>query len=488
VAFDLSTAKPETAGFNMASAVEETPEKPDSSRFQDFKRGLAESTLRTALGGYELFGGELSDNTKKAMEMMRRDVDASGGWGTAGNITGEIAQLALPAAGIAKGAKLLNRGAKSILAADIGLSATHGGLKLPEAGKTRFEGAVKEGAAALAGGVVGSTLRKAITGIDVTDAAKSLMDMGVYLTPDKASTSVLPRAMGYAMQITPFMAKGTREAGERSAESWNKVLLNRVAPLGEIAETGVKGVKALKNQFNDAYSAAWAKATKPSGEAMVDMVNEGVKAGNNLGGNSGAVLRSLLDDLGNLSRNYSSDGLKELDNAFRRRIEAAAIRGDDALTDTLNSMRGKLRASAGPDTLDALAAVDSKYGDFITIRNSASSLSAMKQGGIIDPATLMSGVKSAGGKTRAATGDAPLYDFASTSMQTLGRKEPNPIIDVLKGLAVNTPNILPLQSTGQAILGNTAPQKLMQKGFYLPMAEALRNYGVRGSIVGAANE
>ena len=467
------------------------PEQPknqryDQSNFADFKRGMGESVLKTVLGGYELFGGELDPTTKKAMEMMRADVDESGGWGTAGSVVGEIAQLALPAGGLAKATKMLGGGKKALLSADIALSAAHGGMQLPQEGESRVNGALEGAGSALLGGTVGAGLRKAVKGINVTDQAKKLMDSGVYMTPDKASTGVLPRALAYTMQVTPFMAKGVKEAGEESLQSWNKVLLNKVAPLREVTEVGTAGVKQLKNQFNDAYTAAWSKASKPSNAAFIDMVDEGVEAGNALGGSSGVVLKGVLSDIKNLSgSNYTSGALKELDNTFRKRISAAAKRGDDALSDTLKSMRTTLRTAAGPDTVEGLRAVDSKYGEYTAVINAGSAVKSMKEG-VMDTDTLMAGVKAAGGKARAATGDAPLYDFAKLSSDTLGRKEPNPIIDVLKGVAVNTPTLLPTRIMGQTTLGKTAPQRGLQKGYDLPIAEAVRNYGGRGAVTGGA--
>lgn len=492
MAFDMASAKPEAEpkqGFDMGSAIPEKPADPNTPWYEDLSRGIAESTLRTGLGAYEMFGGELSDTQKKAMELMRRDVDASGGWGTAGNVVGELAQFALPAAALAKGVKLAGKGAKTLLAADIGLSAGLGATALPQAGRTRKEGAVSGAFGALGGGVLGAGLRKAVKGVNVTDAAKRLLDKGMYLTPDKATKSVFPRAAAYAMQVTPFLAKGVREAGEESTKSMNKVLLNSVTPSGKITEVGAAGIKQLKTAFSDAYTAAWAKASKPSGNSLVNIINEGVEAGTALGGGSGMTIKKILGDIKNLSGgNFSTGALKELDNTFRTSIESAAKKGEDALHGALVSMRAKLRKAAGAEANTALKAVDSKYGDFIAVRDAGSALSSMKAGGVIDADTLMGGVKSAGGKTRSATGDAPQYDFAQDVINTIGLKTPNPIIDIMKGISVNTPTVLPLRTMGQTLIGKTAPQKFMQKGYDSKVAEALRNLGLRGSIGGAAYE
>jgi hypothetical protein len=490
MAFDISTAKPETPttqGFDMTTAKPEKPADPNTPWYKDLQRGVGESAIRTVLGAGELLGFEQDETSKKTMQMMRDDVSASGGWGTAGNIVGDMAQLAAPAAGLAKAVKFLGRGAKTLLAADTGLAAGYGATKMPNEGETRKANAMLDATGALiGGGVVGPLLRKAVTGINVTEGAKKLMDKGVYLTPDKASESVFPRAAAYTMQVTPFMAKGVKEAGERSSDSWNKVLLSEAAPIEKVTESGFDGIKQLKSQFNDAYSTAWGKANPPSTASLLDIIDEGALAESQLGGSSGLILKKIIKDVSKLDDTYTSGAVKELDNVFRKRLTAAATRGDDALFDTLSSMRAKLRAAGGEDSVKALEAVDGKYGEFVAIRDAGSAVKSMKEGGNIDPDTLISGVKSAGGKTRSATGAAPLNEFSQESIKTLGRKEPNPIIDLMKGLAVNTPNVLPLQTAGQTLLGRTAPQKLLQKGYNSPLANTLREYGGRGSVVGTA--
>lgn len=476
--------------------------EPETTRFADFKRGMGEATLKTVLGGYQLgvdginaLGGDvegLSPTTKLAMKMMGEDVDASGGWGTAGRAVGEIAQLALPAAGLAKATKLAGRGAKTVLAADTALAAGHGGVQLTGEGETRAGNAKKAATAALLGGTAGAGLRKAVKGINVTEQAKKLMDLGVYMTPDKASTSVFPRAGAYTMQITPFMAQGVKKAKEESLKSWNKVLLNKVAPVREVTAVGTEGIKQLKDQFKEAYTAAWGQASKPSNEALVSVVDEGVAAAKALGGGSEVVLKGVLADIKNLSgSNYTGGALKELDNTFRKRIAAASTRGDDVLSDTLKSMRSTLRSAAGAKANAALKAVDSKYGGYSAVVNAGANVKSLKEG-VIDTDSLMGGVKAAGtavgGKPRVASGGGPLYDFAKTSSDTLGRKEPNPLIDFLKGWSINTPTLTPVRSAGQAVLGKTALQRGAQKGYDLPVVESLRNYGARGSIAGAAYE
>jgi len=471
---------------SQTAAPEGAPTLQDKAR--QFGAGVHGSLLRTGHGIQDLVGSEVTLDQKEFLEGRER-VAGQSGWGTAGAVGGEIGQLALPASSVVKTVQMLPKAlqtGKTILAGDVALGAGYGGLKLPKDGDTRSMGAAKEATATLTGGVLGGALRKTLTGINTTEAADELIKQNVKLTPAEASVSTFPRALEYGMNITPFVARGVKRAKERSTDTWNDVLLNKVAPLGErITERGVKGVKQLKDQFTDAYTAAWNKSTKLSNEALVDIVNTADSAREELGGASGMILKGVMADVKNLSKAADvGPVIKQLDNTLRKKLDGAARVGDEALSDTLKSIRAKLRRGAGSEVDKALKPIDAKYGDWIAVRDAASGKQALEAGGRIEPTQLMGGVKSSGGKTRSATGDAPLYDFAKQGVDTIGQKSPNPIIDLLKGWSVNTPSLLPLQTTGDAILGNTALQKTAKKGYDSLLAETLRNYGARGSILG----
>ena len=107
---------------------------------------------------------------------------------------------------------------------------------------------------------------------------------------------------------------------------------------------------------------------------------------------------------------------------------------------------------------------------------------------MFDASDLMGGVKASGGKSRNATGDAPLYDTALDVTQTLGKKTPNPIMSFIRGAAVNAPSPTGvLRKGGEVMLGQTPTQKALQS-VYNPTAEALRKLGITGANVGASLE
>ena len=55
---------------------------------------------------------------------------------------------------------------------------------------------------------------------------------------------------------------------------------------------------------------------------------------------------------------------------------------------------------------------------------------------------------------------------------------------MLKGLSVNTPPLVPLRAIGATALGRTLPQRALQVPYRSAVAEGLREYGVRGGILG----
>jgi hypothetical protein len=464
----------------------------------DFKLGMANSTLRTALGGYDwvnqAVGGEgLSDVQRDAMANMQQDVSESGGYGTAGGIVGDIAQLALPASAIAKGAKFLPQAAKAkgVLAADIGLGTAFGANKLPGEEESRAQNAAIDGTGALFGGMLGPVLRKAVTGINTTAAGKRMLDTGAYMTPASVSESTVPRAAEYTMQITPFLARGVQKAKDKMNKSWNMIAVNRANPLSkDIVDDGVEGVRELKNNFDTAYSSAWGKATKPSNQDLVRIINQGEVAAEQLAGPSAYRINKAIDGLSKISDGeFTTKGLKSVDNVMRKEIAAASKTGDPAV-DVLRNMRAELRTSAGDSTVAALAKVDAKYPEYKALIKGKSRLETAKNQGIMTPDAYMGGIKAASDDVSFATGKAPAYGLANDLMQTAGKKDPQPIIDWLKGWSVNTPTLAPLETMGQTLLGKTAPQKAAQSVYNNPIAGALRNYGARGSIAGtiAADE
>tara|TARA_R110000744_G_scaffold378452_1_gene494631 strand:+ start:1043 stop:2590 length:1548 start_codon:yes stop_codon:yes gene_type:complete len=477
------------------------PQTPKDSAYDDFGQGTLHSLLSTGYGVQDLASEYLPDGwvdritpeERSNLAALKENANESG-WGTGGQVFGEVAQLMLPAGLIGKGAKALQTAgklpkalsvAKATLAGDVALGAGYGGLQLPDDGESRTTNALQEAVATLGGGVVGGSLRKAVKGLNRSKAGDELIKEGIELTPAQALESGIPKGAEYVMGVLPLLARGVKKAKERATDSYNKVLLNKVSPIGKVIKEGNEGIKELKGQFTDAYSKAWSGATQPTGRAVATMrqLSENVRA--ELGGNGAVVLKGITKDLDSLASSPDPvKALKQLDNTLRKKIVSAAKTGEEGLETTLKDLRARLRESAGAKVQEALAKVDSKYGDFIAVRDGGSAKAVMEAGGIMEPTQLMAGVKSAGGKTRAATGDAPMYGFAKQGVDTIGQQVPNPIMDFMRGFSKYSPTVLPLKMIGKQLTGTGALQGVAQKPYNSALSEALRDFGARGSIAG----
>jgi hypothetical protein len=121
-----------------------TPERDAEPWYEDFAEGVVSSGMGTYYGIKDLTVG-MDDEDKARLKDWKEDA-AQSGWGTAGNVVGEVAQLALPGGAALKGAKALNaagklaKTAKALpLATDVLASSALGYVKPPEEGKTRGE-------------------------------------------------------------------------------------------------------------------------------------------------------------------------------------------------------------------------------------------------------------------------------------------------------------------------------------------------------------
>ena len=465
----------------------------DDSAFDKFKHGLARSALETGLGIKGLFT-DLSENDKAVLKMMKRDAEKTGGWGTAGNITGEVAQLAIPASKLSKATKLKNatrgRQALATIGAESALGGAHGALKAPEEGKDRLDKA-KEGAMwGAAGAGTGQLLSKAMRGVKQSEAGKYLTDLGVRLTPGQAAEGGLPRALEYTMGILPGTAKSVARQKKAADETFSTKMLEQAAPPGgTIKGTGHEGMKELRDSYKTAYRDAWGKAGKLSDDTMQDMMvkmDEVAEYGTEAVG----PLRRLNNKIDQYLGAKTTKNLDTLDDQLRqeiRRIENSQYPNVD-MADALEQMRGVLRSGTSKETQDALRAINSQYGKFKAVERAAGSLSGMKsgeglQGGVFGGEELASAVKGVG-KGRQSYGEAPLQTEAKAAMETLARKEPVPLMNYVRGVSkqLEIPGTGKLLDKGSDIaLGRTATQKQMRE-----IAEMLRQMGLTSGVAGIA--
>lgn len=465
----------------------------DDSRFDKFKHGLALSTIETVLGAKDIFT-DLSENDKAVLKMMRRDAEKTGGWGTTGRIAGEAAQLALPAGALTKVAKARKLGKLATTGLDVGLAASHGALQAPEEGRSRSDRALESAFGAIAGAGAGAVLKKAMRGFTPTKAAEYLMKRGIKLTPGQAAKSGFPRAMEYIGNMFPGVAKSVERQRARAGQQLNKVALQEAAPPGVVVQSaGQDGLKELRKAFPKAYKEAWKNAGRPDDQALMDIMKTSYNW-EQLGDAARLPMQRINDKIDVYLGKETAKNLNALDNQIRAEIKSAYRAGKVDLAEPLKAMRARLREGISKKGLKELEGLDAQYGKFKVTNDAANSMSALRPdddlvAGYYDPIELLKASRNRGKKfgDTASVGEGPLQELAGAAAAAMARKEPNALVNAVRGVSKNVE--IPIisdpvfQFGSDVVLGRTRPQKAM-----LWLADQLRQKGFNSANIGAAIE
>ena len=468
------------------------PAKEEEPWYEDFGEGLAVSGMETYYGVKDLVT-DLDDEDKATLADWQQDAGESG-WGTAGQVAGEVGQFLIPGGAVLKGAKAasrlakLGRGARSlaVLGGESALGAGLGAARLPDADETRGGNALTEGAGALAGGVAGKVLAKTLRGASRLPAAKKLMDKGVELTPGAQSGSKVVTGLENVMEVTPFLARGTKKAKEKALNQWNKVTLNEAAPVGaKITETGTAGAKQLKDAVTKAYDDAWKGAGRLRRKDVTKMM-EGMRRNTlRLGKADERVMQSMWDDVEKLIADGSRKGFQSADDMLRRRIKAAGTKKYD-LNKALSQAREDLRATLDPDTLGALKKIDSKYPAYLTAKQAVKN--AKNEPGRIFKPTHLVNADSQISKDLATTGESVYSKAADEAQETLGHKVGGQPLEWFRRVADIFPTTLPLGFMGRGVMGDTMVQKAGKAAISNPTVRALRRRGLSSALGAGATD
>lgn len=479
--------------------VTEEPDD-DTSWLDELGAGVGTSILRTAVGaqelardaGFPISSEEWQQQDVEALERRRQQSEDSG-FGTAGRVVGDVAQLAVPGGGALRAARAaqLGRGATgaATFGTDVASSAGLGAVQAPEEGQTRQQAATQGAAGALLGGALGKVGEKVLRGARRTPEAESLLQKGVRLQPGQASEGGIPRAMDALARMTMFTRKGMEQLDQRALRDWNKSILNEVAPPGkEVSRIGVEGADELKGAFSEAYDEAWAGAGPISPGGQTELVGQIQRIAADYGDEANRFLRKIGNKLVDVQKEFTPAKLRSLDKEMRNSVEnlSSGQRAFPELAQEIKGLRSTLRDSVGGDVRDKLIQVDQKWAPFLAVRKAATTRGARRNQQIFTPDDLANAAASVGGESRAFGSAAPLFQQTSEAVQTLGRKDPRFLTGVRQALAANVPSPTPLiEARRRAMLGETAPQRAVQSTVD-PIIQALREGGVSGATTGGA--
>tara|TARA_R110000737_G_scaffold140740_1_gene171499 strand:- start:44 stop:1471 length:1428 start_codon:yes stop_codon:yes gene_type:complete len=461
------------------------PEEKDSGG-QDFAEGLGLSGLETIYGLKGLFT-DLSEEDNARLKDWRDDAGESG-WGTAGQVVGDIAQMALPGA---MGVKALKVGSSVLKGSAAG--GVLGAIQAPEENESRLTNAAVNAGAGLVGGGLVKAAGGLITGVGKTAAAQKVINRGDYLTPGQAADNSMVRGAETLMGMTPFIAKGTKSLQEKGVSQWLLSTANKVSkPLGvNLDDLGEKSMQKLQDQFKTSYTDAWEQATNVIGPDKIAKFNKFIAPEIKFMEDAPKkAVEKILSRLKELKGSKNPKALRKLDKLIKDNIGKYAK--DNDLLKMFNNMKNTLREKMGGESTESLKKLDSLYPAYKTLTTAAHKAYGGKN---LTLDILKETSKNVGSKgTKAAYGKAPLQNEIELGLDTIGQYTPNILFDVVKGLAQNVASPTPvLDFGGRVLLGQTAIQKTAQNaikksGLNKALEKYRNKYNVNSSMLASRYE
>lgn len=461
------------------------PPKEADPWYEDLGEGLAVSGMETYYGIKDLVG-LLDEEDQATLTDWQKDA-AESGWGTAGKVIGEIAQIAAPAGGLTKAMKYASKaktlGRTAPLLADVAATAGLEAVKLPQEGESRLDSAIEGATDALTGGMIARGLSKATRGLDVTDAAKTLMDKGAFITAGRAAKSPAAKGLEAMAEVTPFLARGVQKARGKAKDDWLRVAFEEAAPKGfKQSDVGFKGISQLKNAYDDAYSKAWSKADNINSAGRVDFVNAVSRGVDELPKTDANKVIRVAKEFNKVLGDISPKRIKDYDNQLRREIKSVAL-DNIPLRETLKQMRESIRKGLPEGAQNALKDVDANYAKYLAVKKAAGKATA-DTGEFTPQQLIQSLTASAKGKARKDFGDAPMQDIAMAGAQTVGQQLGGDLLGKLRTIMRGLPTPIPTQALSNMAIGRNPMQKAARNTIESETIKALRNYMPRSGQLG----
>jgi hypothetical protein len=466
---------------------------------EDFVEGLAVSGMNTYYGIKDLVS-DLDDGDRANLREWQRDAGQSGA-GTAGEIIGDVGQMAATGGGISaavKGGlklatKLFGRSGGAVantaaqgggLTKDLASVGAVEGVQLPDYGETRTGNAGSGMAFGLGGAGLAKAVKVAGTGINKSKAGQQLLDEGYPLTPAQAA----PEGTGIegienTLKLLPGTAKGALNAQNKAKDEVMYRLVGQMNPSRITLKGDMNNRMAqLKKAYDKEYGKVWDTAAKPTPDqfATLKMQLDDIARYTDPA-NEGSIKR-LVISAAKLQDDFTSKGLKNLDHKVKK------MRGDYDLKQEFRAVSNTLRSTLPLKSQKKLDRVDKNYGGYLVGRRAVGKSNDTT--GMFTPKEAWDSMKSVGGEGRNAVGASPLRGPIGRAVDTVGKKNEAFFPSWRKAVATKVPSPQPVMDYGgRAVLGETALQKLIAKKAEQanPITSVLRNLGARPAFVAGAD-
>jgi hypothetical protein len=364
-----------------------------------FVAGLGKSFVDTGRGVAQLVGARSS---AQADADATQDAPLMRGAGLAGDVVGQIAQMAVPVGGEAKAASLLGRAAPIVAGA--AKAAAFQGLQPLQTGQNRAVGMLEAGGAGAAGAALGKAAAAAKTGLTplldpvAQRLAQKATSLGMRLSPGQLSDNPLVRTAASQLERLPF-------SGATARNKANQEILNEAvgSTFGANAPKITPDVFAsAKDRLGKGFDTLTARNNLRLDSQAVSHINNIMDEANRLSG-SGKIVKGWVQEL--LSKSDANGDIpgKAYQSVDSRIGKAIKQGGEPAhyLGQLRDTIRAAMDGSISAGDRKAWQALRQQWANLKTVEP----LVAKSPTGDVSAAGLMGRVTAdKAGKARMATG------------------------------------------------------------------------------------
>ncbi len=466
----------------------------------------------------------------------RAFVKEAGGWGTAGDIAGEVGLTLVPGAKgmqtVQAGGRMLPRALGFIPSSTTGAAAISGGainaLTTPD---DRVGGAIAGAAGGAIGDLAGRALVKTLGGINVTQDARKLLDAGIDVPAWKAAESPNLRGLFEAGKGVPFLGNQIRAGERRGFEGFNEYMVGKATPpkpvlddvgnvlrweSSPVKEIGSDAINALKTRFNDSYDALYKGRGIPVDDiygneaasiiqhakdyfpriaddigSAFKQVDDILRKGTESTTSSSAIVNQAGQPFVNTQLGHAAtrpESVKQAIDVLDTRIKSAYQRGDAEAGDLLKDLRGSIEQlrlrGLPPEVADQAADINKAYASFIQLQRANSSLGAQTSG-VTTPQQMLNAIKAGDrtpNKSGFSGGNALNQEEVLLANRVLGNRLP----DVGPGTAEKLMPALMLSGLGSAGGALTGIGPFIGAGLGLALSTKPGQRAILGALPGQA--